>query len=209
MNKHLKIKSFSKSNLLSSFVQKYFSHLACRQAGLPSTVSLQKGFTLLEVLVVLVIFLTVGGTVVSVLSIALRGAKKTDVVMSVKQNGDFALNEMIRSIRYASDLTSPAVCYPPVSANSVSIVSNSDYQTTQYSCPADPTGPISSNSAALIDTSAVKVTSCSFTCSQPVTGGPPNINIKFTLTSLGQTNFFESQSTRPFESTVTLRNVTR
>lgn len=168
---------------------------------------LKNGFTLVELLVVITILVTVGGIVVTLLYISLRGNNKSETVTSVKQNGTFALSQMVKSIRYAKSLTSPASCTPTATTTSVSFITYPDNGQITYSCPTGGNLAISSNSASLIDTNAVEVTACSFVCTQTSPSDSPRLTIQFTLQSRGANALTETQSTIPFQSSVIMRNI--
>lgn len=59
------------------------------------------GFTLVEVMVVLVIILVVGTMIVGVMFAVARNANKAKALDAVKKNGNYAIEQMGRSIRYA------------------------------------------------------------------------------------------------------------
>ncbi|HWY79696.1 MAG TPA: type II secretion system protein [Candidatus Sulfotelmatobacter sp.] len=162
-----------------------------------------KGFTLLELLTVIGILSVIGTIAVSVISITLRGAKKTDLLESARQNGDAALSQMVKGIRYASSLNSPAVCIPTASVSAITITSLTDYAQTTFSCTG---GSIASNSAPLLDTTSITVSSCFFTCSQATNNDPPTILIQFTLSPKNSGSFTETKFQLPFQSSVTMRN---
>lgn len=166
----------------------------------------KRGFTLVELLVVLTIFLTVGGVIITVLFISFRGSSKSEVVTSVKQSGTFALSQIVKSIRYAGSLDTPDSCIPSTSSSTLTVTSITDGLQTTYSCPADMNSPITSNSAALVDTSKVVVSQCSFTCSQTSLVDPPKVTIQFTLTSKSGGGALVDTSTIPFQSSVIMRN---
>ncbi len=164
------------------------------------------GFTLIEVLVVMGVFVTVSGIILSILFVSLRGSRKSDLIVSVRQNGDVAMSQMVRMIRYAKSLDSPTSCVPSVVyLNSITITSADDNQTV-FSCPVSSGTGISSNSASLIDVNAVAVSSCSFSCTQASLSDPPSITINFILSALGGGNLVEGQTSIPFQTSVTMRN---
>lgn len=167
---------------------------------------LHKGFTLIELLTAIGIFGVIGTIAVSVIFITFRGTKKSETITIVKQNGDYALTQIVKSIRYAKSLDSPVSCVPAAFPTSIIITSSYDDGQTTYSCPAGASTTLSSNSASLIDTQAVTISGCSFTCSQKTSADPPTINIKFTLTANSATGFIENTASIPFESSVTMRN---
>jgi prepilin-type N-terminal cleavage/methylation domain-containing protein len=168
--------------------------------------SFQKGFTLLELLTVIGVLGVIGSIVVSVVFISLRGSKKSDLVEIMRQNGDTAMTQMVKQIRFARSLDTPASCIPTTNTSSITITSIESNTQTTYACSATA---ISSNSASLIDSNAVSVTNCSFSCSQQTVNDPPTITIQFTLLPKVQGTLAENNASIPFQSSVTLRNYTQ
>lgn len=169
-----------------------------------------QGFTLIEMLAAISLFVTVGAMVVAVAFISLRGSKKTDMQAILRENGDFALSQMVRNIRYAKSLSDPPSCVGGVTQSSISITSILDNGQTTYSCPNTPpynsgTG-ITSNSASLVNTNAVNITACSFTCMQQSASEPPTITVQFTVQSVLPNNFIENNGSIHFQSSVSMRN---
>jgi prepilin-type N-terminal cleavage/methylation domain-containing protein len=167
------------------------------------------GFTLLEVLISIGVFAAISSIIVTVLFISFRASKKSEVVVSLKQNGDSVLSQIVKSIRYAQSLDNPVSCTTPVTRSSITITSILDNAQTTFSCPVGAATSISSNSAALLDSSIVAVSACSFTCSQPTINDPPTITVEFTLSARNTTNFVETTGAIPFQTAVTLRNFSR
>lgn len=65
---------------------------------------MKKGFTLVEMLVVLAVLSLVGVMVVTIFSRSLRGANKSQILSSIKQNGQTILENMDKTIRGADSL---------------------------------------------------------------------------------------------------------
>lgn len=174
-----------------------------------------KGFTLIEVLVVMGIFIILTTVVLSVLITVLRGSRQSDSIILVRQNGEHAMAQMIRTMRFAAslDYPSPLGGTPPVCSSSgiatqnVQVTSVNLSQTT-FSCPSNFNYPnfISLNGTMLTNSNTVVVKSCSFVCAQQA-GGPPTISISFTLLKVNSSGLPEGNSTIPFQSSVTLRNL--
>lgn len=61
----------------------------------------ESGFTLVEVLVVIGVFATIGAIVSAILVSSLRGTNKTNAIITVKENGNRALFFIANTIRYA------------------------------------------------------------------------------------------------------------
>lgn len=174
-----------------------------------SHISSPKGFSLIELLVVAGVFVTISTIILSIFVIALRGSQKSEYLLTMKQNGNFASSQMVKQIRYAESIVSPSSCLPTVTQSSITIASLANNGQTTFSCPTSPSEGIASNSASLIDTNRVAVASCSFTCTQQTLSDPPTVTIRFTLTPKGTNALFENTGSIPFETSVTLRNFNR
>jgi type II secretory pathway pseudopilin PulG len=168
--------------------------------------SMQSGFTLIELLVVAGVFVTLSVVILSIFVIALRGSSKSDYILSMKQNGNFTMSQIVKQIRFAKSLDSPVSCVPSVTQSSLKITSLADNGQTTFSCPAGSQTAITSNSASLLNTNRVAVTACSFTCSQTSLSEPPTVTIKFTLAPKAVNQQVETVGTIPFQTAVTLRN---
>ncbi len=161
-----------------------------------------RGFTLVELVVIVALFAATGTVIVSIIFATLRASSKSDRLVSLKQNGNNALSQIVKQVRYAKSLDSAcsAVDGP------IAIRSLSDNSKTTFVCSTGSTGTIASNGASLVDTNAVTVTQCSFTCSQASPDDPPTINFSFTLDSKNAGNLVEATGSIPFQTSVTLRN---
>jgi type II secretory pathway pseudopilin PulG len=173
--------------------------------------TLQKGFTLVELLAVMAVLITVGTVVFGILVASLRGSSKSEILTDVTQNGNYALTEMTKTIRFAQTVEDPSPCYQgtppePVTASSITI-RNVDNSRITYACTSiDGNDTIASNGASLLDTNAVSVTSCSFSCSQDTVYKAPSIGISFTLNNKGSNDSADNQAPLTFQTTVVLRN---
>ena len=63
-----------------------------------------KGFTLVEMLVVMAILSIVGVLIVAIFTNTLRGSNKSQILLAIKQNGQAVLETMDKSIRNADEL---------------------------------------------------------------------------------------------------------
>ncbi len=164
------------------------------------------GYTLVELLAVIGILSVIGSIVVSVIFISLTGSKKTETVEVIRQNGDLTLSQMVKSIRFAKSLDTPANCVPSATVSSVTFTPiASDGQIT-YSCTGDT---LASNGASLLNTTSIRTQSCSFVCTQSTLSSAPTITIQFTLVPAVGGAFAETKAQLPFQSSVTLRNYYR
>ncbi|MBU0999843.1 prepilin-type N-terminal cleavage/methylation domain-containing protein [Patescibacteria group bacterium] len=74
----------------------------------------KKGFTLVEILVVIVIVAIVGTIMVVIFSNTLRGSNKSQILSIIKQNGQSVLENMDKTIRGADNLLCPTGTDPDV-----------------------------------------------------------------------------------------------
>ncbi len=172
------------------------------------------GFTLIELLAVMIVFVAIGSLVTSILVSVLRGNNKTNAINAVQTNGDYAITQVVKSIRGATVLLLPTSCGPVATPTATSSVKLGfpDGSTTIYSCfDANNIPSVTSNSASLIDTNAISVVSCKFTCGQDDPSDYPIIGVDFFLQSKG-TSLSEqkaSVSAVEFQTSVVIRNLIR
>lgn len=187
-------------NILKSYVLNYKS---------------SRGFTLVELLAVIFVFVAISSLIFSILVAVLRGNNKTNNVNLIQSNGDYALTQMAKGIRNATALLAPTNCGSVDSPTATSAVQLSfpDGSVSTYSCKdANNAASITSNSAALIDTTAVQVAQCTFTCGQDSPSDYPIIGINFSLQTQSPTGFVDqtaSSSAVQFQTSVVIRNLAR
>lgn len=184
------------------------------------------GFTLVEILAVLGVVVTVGIIASAIIFSSLRISNKANNLEKVRQNGNFALSKISRTILYAksfngvstdginytNDCTVPTASPTPkpIKYSFVKITHFDESQTT-YSCspPGNPTTLIStqnSQNVDLIDINTTTLNSCYFTCSQLFKTNSPTIGINLSLSQKGEAQFSEKQASISFITSVTMRN---
>ena len=166
---------------------------------------LTQGFTLIELLVVVSVVIIVGLILLSVIISTLRGTSKATVLSDVKQNGDYALSQMVRSIRSASSLDI-APCGNPSSSVQTITVTQIDTTKSIFDCSGTT---ITSNGVSLLDTNAVKLvpSTCSIVCSQQNAADTPVLQIQFSLQQNSTSSLQENTASIPFQTSVTMRNL--
>lgn len=172
------------------------------------------GFTLVEMLTVVAIFVVIGSIIMSILITSFRTSQKTEIITAIQHSGNYAILQMTKTIRDARGLITPFPCVPSVSSSTLSILTPDDQKVT-YVCAAASGGTpatIASNGASLLDTTQVALTSCSFVCSQNSPSDLPLVTINFSLLQHTSSTFVEqiaSQSAINFQTSIVLRNINR
>lgn len=134
--------------------------------------SFKQGFSLIEILVVISIFAVIGMLATRSIFSTLRSARKSDSLVRVRENVNYALGVIERQIRTAESVTCSSVTaqnLPYIAEGGVS---------TFFDCTLGATGRIASGSAVLTSND-ISITACTFTCTQ-ATNNPPSINISIT-----------------------------
>lgn len=166
------------------------------------------GYTLIEMITVIAIFVIIGSLITGILYSALRGGSKVGIVSTVAQSGNYALSIISNLITSSVSVLSvggvPITdCIGNPTGTSIEI-SGLDGGKTTLSCINET---VSSNSASLLDTSLVKITSssCTFSCVQADPYSPPIINVGFTLENKTG-SLFEKRASAPFKTSAIIRN---
>jgi prepilin-type N-terminal cleavage/methylation domain-containing protein len=173
----------------------------------------EKGYTLIELLITIAILATVGAIMVSILISTFRSSNKSQAISDLRQNGNYAISQMSKSIGFAKSFDGAKVNSGDVYTTTCPVSGSPQYKylqvtsfdngATVFSCSA---GTIASNSSSLIDTTSISVTNCFFTCSQPDASAPPTIDINFILNKINGGGLSENAGSVPFQTSVTVMN---
>ncbi len=135
----------------------------------------KKGFSLIEILVVISIFALIGILTTRSIFTTLRSARKSDSLVKVREDINYAVGVIERQIRSAESVNCSLV-----TARSLPYIAEGGISSS-FDCTIGANGAIASGSASpvIITSSDVTVTGCVFTCTQSV-NNPPSINISIT-----------------------------
>lgn len=138
-----------------------------------------RGYTLIEILVVIAVFGFISIVASQTIISTLRGTKKADSIARVRQNLDYAMGVMERQIRSAKAITS--TCNGSVSDN-ISFTDQYGNAVT-FSCvgvnPYGDPSSIASSSASLTGTD-ITISACSFVCTPSSQATPPSVMVGIT-----------------------------
>lgn len=161
---------------------------------------MKNGYTLVELLVVIVAFAVISIVASETIILTLRGTYKADAISKVRQNVDYAMSSMERQIRGAQSITSlcdnkayPQIDFIDQNSNPVSFACVNINQTGQDSSISSSSGTITANN--------LTISQCSFTCLQSSGGSPPSVLISITAKDTSGQNAAVSAETQ-----VTLRS---
>lgn len=168
---------------------------------------MKNGYTLVEMVIVIFLFSLIGSITSSIFFSILKTSSKAEMQKEVKQNGDYALGYMERTIRNASSIS-------PCQSNMTSLsVANPDGTTTTFSClNEDGAAKISSQSGTttspLTSKNVTLGTNCAssslvFTCNDQ---SPQSVSISFSLSQVSASAKAEDKAQISFQTTVGLRN---
>lgn len=174
----------------------------------------KKGFTLLEMVVSISIVALVAVVLSQIFIVTLRTNAKTEISKDMKQNGELALESMVRMIQRAKSIATTCAS-SGTTVQSLTIVNNDDGETT-YGCVADGTAMrlASSSASATKYLTSSNVTLGGTTCSESTlefvcygaAGLPGSVTISFQLSHSGMSFVSFEQSSESFQTTATMRN---
>lgn len=174
----------------------------------------QDGFTLLEMVVSIAIVAVVAVVLSQIFLVTLRTNAKTEISKDMKQNGELALESMVRLIQRAVRVTSTCDS-TGTSSQSLTII-NADGGETTFGCAVDGnsvrlasssasgTKYLTSNNVTLGGTTCPTST-LSFVCFGS-SGLPASVTISFELSQSGMSTQSFEQSSESFQTTATMRN---
>lgn len=172
---------------------------------------LSKGYSLIELLVVITLIGIIGTITTEAFILGLKAQGKGDIVKEVKQNGDYATQVIESMVRNAVDIDE-AQCNN--SSQSMTIV-NPDGFTTTFECnlanyiasisAVYPTPPFTQRLTS--DKVVVPVDNCTFriVCPTPPLS-PKYVFVNFTVRQTGVNAPIEQRSSLEYQTTVSLRN---
>lgn len=169
-----------------------------------------RGFTLIEILVVIGLLGIIVAIGSNMFFTTLRSSGKSKTLTRVKQNGDYALSTIERLIRDSEKVitnSDGSLCEASMNKIKVKRIDGSEIE---FECLDEgiATGYIASTSAvrARLTSDEVKLDSCSFDCSSQGEFYPQIVSIDFTLSQAAVTTRLEEQASVNFKTTVNTRN---
>ena len=188
----------------------------------------KNGYTLIELLAVMIVLIVIGTIISSILTSVLRAGSKSLATETVGRNGDFAITQMSKMITYAkkfegvsqdnTTFTTDCTGNSQIQYKYLKIKSF-DLGETTFACgdsqwsnaPYSYANPTLASESASSTTPTILVdptmdASCYFNCSQENLSSPIKIDIFLDIKAKAQTVFSEDQAEVPFETSIIIRN---
>lgn len=168
----------------------------------------EQGFSLIELLIVMVVFVILGSVLGSIIMTHIRSVEKTNSLTTVRQNGNYAIAQMSKDIRNASDIDTSAVNTVTLGFNTYKKRYQCDLNNKTIEVGTEIT-PGTYNFSSLFDTGSVKLTACSITTN--CTGSTDTncatdlVSISFTVEQVNPASLGRNVSV-DFKTSVTRRN---
>ena len=184
----------------------------------------ERGFTLIELLASIIVLVAVGSVITGIITSSLRGTNKTNTIENLRQNGNYALNQISKDTTYTQPFDGTNTGFS--NDNGVTYVTSCPFSSSQPPAPVTTTyssvtvqsvsgivtkyncsgSVLTANGTDLVDTGSISLTNCSITCTQTKTTDTPIIKIGFTLGPKNQNGLAENSSSITFGTSVIMRN---
>lgn len=197
----------NKLKMTPSLITNYFAQANCNRARRGQHFSLntlvKRGFTIIELLVVIGIISILGTITADIFLSVTRSYNKASVIAAIEQSGNIALSQMTTEIRNARSVS------PASGTTSTLTIINADSVQVVFSfVPSTSTtnGYVSRNGIPITDnafTTGVNAAALSFTI---VDSQPPSVTIALTLTQpVGTPSRVDFQASTTLRTSVSLR----
>lgn len=127
-------------------------------------------FSLIEILIVITIFAVIGLLSTRSVFLTIRGSKKSDSLVRVRENVNYSLSVIERQLR-----NSESVTCPNGSPNTLNYISLEGTATT-FSCVTGGADKYIASGSGRLTSADISVTSCAFTCTVGV-NSPPSVKV--------------------------------
>lgn len=146
-----------------------------------------RGVSFIEILVVVLVFSVVAGLATQSLLLSLRGAKRSESSIGVRENLNYALSIIERQLHNAESVSCP-------SPTTISYDDGAPPLDT-FTCDLSPGNQFVASSSARLTSSDVIVTACNFVCTVGGAGVPDSVSISITAQDADSAGLEQQQVT--------------
>lgn len=140
-----------------------------------------KGLSLVEILIVITIFAVIGLLATRSVFLTIRGAKKSDSLVRVRENVNYSLSVIERQLR-----NSESVTCPNPSTDTLNYISL-EGTATSFSCVTSGVDKYIASGSGRLTSSDISVTNCYFSCTVGV-NTPPSVKVTVEAVDTESTN---------------------
>lgn len=158
----------------------------------------RRAFSLIEILVVITIFAVIGILTTMSVTLTLRSSKKSDSLVRVRENANYALAVLERQIR-----SSEKVDCGTSTATQINYTALEGVVST-FSCVTPGVNGYIASGSGRLTSNDISVTSCSFSCTQLDLNKPPSVRISITAEDATTTSVEKGSVT--LEAEIVARN---
>lgn len=148
----------------------------------------ESGLSLLEILVVITIFAVIGILITRSIVLTLGGTKKSQSLIKVRENLDYATGVIERQIRNANSI--PAC--PNPDSNILNYIDQNGGAGSFACVGIGGSDSYIASGSGRLTSNAVQITHCSFVCTAATGANPPSVNIDLTAQAAGITGIQNS-----------------
>lgn len=157
-----------------------------------------KGLSLVEILIVISVFAVLTIIASNAIFLTLKGAKKSDSQIRVRENLNYAISVVERQIRNSQSV----VC--PTTSDQLEYVSLEGLNSS-FSCQSEGDGFYIASGSARLTSMDVTVLNCQLTCVQSTPNNPPRVIINLTGRDANVSSNVEG-ATVSIETQISVRN---
>ena len=162
----------------------------------------KRGFSLIELLIVIAIISVVGTIATRSMSRTFFMGGKSTAINKIRENGDFAITEIERTIRSADRIVPGDPCFSGSNSINLETLGNPGIP-TNFLGVSD--GAITKSGTAITSDGVVLAGNINFECTPASTLNPASVRVSFTLRSQNN-NRVATRFEETFQTTVQLRN---
>lgn len=159
----------------------------------------KKGISLVETLIVVMVFSIIGVLTTNAVFLTLRGTQKSQSTLKIREKINYVISIIQRQLRGAKEISECPNSDPYI------IEYVDEYENlSSFSCKnMTGIGYIASGSARIVSND-IDITSCSFSCEESSSAGPPSVTINISAEDNSISGVTKGKAT--FTTKVVLRN---
>lgn len=150
-----------------------------------------KGMSLLEILVVVAIFSILGVIITRSVLLTLRGSRKSETQVKVRENINYSLTVIERQLRNADSI----VECPNSDTTKIDYIDDAG-SASSFSCQGvGGNDSYVASASARLTSDEIEITACSFVCTEGTSANPPSVDISINAMDVNAVGIENTQVT--------------